>query len=166
MAAELRPVETIEESGPAAALRVADFYGEDCRFGRFVAALASEIRVAHMLDKQFSQLLGRATQDKVAGRVGGVVLGAQLPALRVDDPFRASNDNMLLQFVDFHDALDQQLDVERMLGNKQNVGLAVRGPQTDVARMPAHDFDDADAAMALGRGADALHAARSDKNRG
>src|SRR5438067_198265 len=53
-----------------------------------------------------------------------------------------------------------------MLGNKQNVGLAVRRTQTDVARMPAHDLDDAYAAMALRRGADALHAGRSDINRG
>ena len=46
VAAELGAVEAVEQDGPAAALRVADFTGEDGGPGRFVAALAGEVGVA------------------------------------------------------------------------------------------------------------------------
>ena len=76
----------------------------------------------------------------------------------VDDPFAADDHHVLLQFIDFQHALDQAIDVERRFGDEHDVGLAVRRSQRQVARMPAHDFDDGDPPMAFGRGADALHA--------
>ena len=52
-----------------------------------------------------------------------------------------------------------------MFGNENDVRLAVGRAERDVAGMPAHDFDDGDAAMAFRRRADALHAAGGDKHR-
>ena len=49
-------------------------------------------------------------------------------------------------------------------GNQHDVGLAVGRAQGEVAGVPAHDLDDGDAAVALGRGADALHAAGRDEH--
>src|SRR5205085_5757896 len=46
MAAELVAVEAVEEDGPAAALRVADFTNEDGGAGRLVPPLAGEVAVA------------------------------------------------------------------------------------------------------------------------
>ena len=62
------------------------------------------------------------------------------------------------------DALDQALEVERMLGHEDDVGLAVGRAERDVAGVPAHDLDDGDAAMAFGGGADALDALRGDED--
>ncbi len=51
LGAELRGVKAIEQNGPAAALRVADFAGED-RFARRVAAAVElEVVVADELDE-------------------------------------------------------------------------------------------------------------------
>ena len=63
------------------------------------------------------------------------------------------------------DAFDEQLDVERMLGDQDDVRLPVGRAERDVAGVPAHDFDDGDAAMAFGGGADALDALRGDQDR-
>ncbi len=52
-----------------------------------------------------------------------------------------------------------------MLRHQHDVGLAIGRAQGDIARMPAHHFDDGDAAMAFGRGADALDAAGRDEHR-
>ena len=52
-----------------------------------------------------------------------------------------------------------------MFRNEDDVRLAVRRAQSDVAGVPAHDFDDGDAAMALRRGADALDALGGNKDR-
>ena len=52
-----------------------------------------------------------------------------------------------------------------MLGHQDDVRLAVGGAERDVAGVPAHDLDDGDAAMAFGRGADALDAARPTRRR-
>ena len=62
-------------------------------------------------------------------------------------------------------ALDEQIDVERMLGHEDDVGLAVGGAERDVAGVPAHHLDDGDAAMALGGRANALDALRRDEHR-
>ncbi len=56
-------------------------------------------------------------------------------------------------------------DVERMLGDEDDVRLPVRGAERDVAGVPAHDLDDGDAPMALGGRADALDALRRHQDR-
>ena len=93
-------------------------------------------------------------------------LGAELDALLVHDALAADDDDVLLQVVEVPDALDEQLDVERMLGHEDDVGLAVGGAERDVAGVPAHDLDDGDAPMALGGRADALDALRRHEDRG
>ena len=52
-----------------------------------------------------------------------------------------------------------------MLGDQDDVRLAVGGAERDVAGVPAHDLDDGDAAMAFRRGADALDALRGHEDR-
>ena len=95
------------------------------------------------------------------------MLGAQLAARFVDDPLAAHDHHVLLHVVDFLDPLDDVLDVDRMLGNQHQVGLPVGRAQRDEARVPAHHFDDRDAAMAFGRGPHALDAAgRHEHGRG
>ena len=48
------------------------------------------------------------------------------------------------------------------LGDEDHVGLAVGGPQGDHPAVAAHDLDDRDPAVALGRGPDPLDADRRD----
>ena len=107
-----------------------------------------------------AQRFRRAGQRDVARRVGGRRLGAELDALLVDDALAADDDDVLLQVVEVLDPLDEQFDVERMLGHQDDVRLAVGGAERDVAGVPAHHLDDGDAAVAFGGGADALDALR------
>ena len=50
-------------------------------------------------------------------------------------------------------------------GTRMISGWPYAVPERDVAGVPAHDFDDRDAAMALGGGADAFDALRRDEHR-
>ena len=141
---------------------MADFAGEDRGLGRFVAALAGEVVVADPLDQHCRRASDAPLSTLLpAGSVE--VHGAQVLALVVDDPLGADDHHVLLHVVDLHDALDQALDVERRLGHEDDVGLAVGGAQGEVAGVPAHHLDDGDPAMALGRGADPLHARAETK---
>ena len=51
-----------------------------------------------------------------------------------------------------------------MLGDQDDVRLPVGGAERDVAGVPAHDFDDGDAAVAFGGGPDALDALRGHQD--
>ena len=102
----------------------------------------------------------------VAGRVGGRRLRAELDALRVDDPLAADDDDVLLKVVEVADALDEQLDVERMLGHQDDVRLPVRRAERDVAGVPSHHFDDGNASMTLRGRADAFDALGRHQHRG
>ena len=62
------------------------------------------------------------------------------------------------------DAFDEQWSVERVLGNQDDVRLPVRRAERDVAGVPAHHFDDGDAAVAFGGGPDALDALRGHQD--
>ena len=93
-----------------------------------------------------------------------VALGAQLLAVLVHDPLAADDDHVLLQLVELPHPLDERRDAQRDLGDQDDVGLAVGRAEGDVAGVPAHDLDDGDAAVALGRGADALHALDGDEH--
>ena len=85
-------------------------------------------------------------------------------ALLVDDALAADDDDVLLQVVELLHPLDEQLDVERMLGHQDDVRLAVGRAERDVAGVPAHHFDDGDAAVAFRGGADALDALRGHEH--
>ena len=113
LAPEQRRVKPVEQNRPPAALRVADFAGEDRLLGRFAAAVKLEISVANHLDQLRAQRLRRAAQDHVAGRVGGFGFRAQFAALFVHDAFAADDDDVFLQIVNVLDALDEQFQVER-----------------------------------------------------
>ena len=63
------------------------------------------------------------------------------------------------------DAFDEHWNVERVLGDQDDVRLPVRRAERDVAGVPSHDFDDGDAAMAFGGGPDALDALRGHQDR-
>src|SRR6266850_1857833 len=52
-----------------------------------------------------------------------------------------------------------------MLGDQNDVGLSVRCAERDVAGLPAHDLDDGNAPMTLGRGTNALDALRGHHDR-
>ena len=97
--------------------------------------------------------------------IGGFRFRAEFAALFVHDAFAADDDDVLLQVVKMFHALDEMFEVERVLGNQNDVGLAVGRAERDVAGMPAHHFDDGDAPMAFRRGADALDALRGHEHR-
>src|SRR3954454_3854447 len=84
--------------------------------------------------------------------------------LLVDHPLAAYDHHVFLHVVNIEDALDQAIDIEWHLGDEHDIRLAIAGPEREVARMPAHDLDDGDPAMALGGGADALHAGGRHKD--
>ena len=107
--AEQRRVEPVEEDGPAAALRVPDFPGEDRFPGRAPAAIQLKVAVAEQLDHLRPQRFRRAGQRHVSRRVGGRRFRAELDALLVDDALAADDDDVLLQVVEVLDAFDEQL---------------------------------------------------------
>ena len=63
------------------------------------------------------------------------------------------------------DSFHEQVDVQRMLGDQDDVGLSVRCAERDVAGLPAHDLDDGNAPMTFGGGANALDALRGHHDR-
>ena len=97
---ELRGIKAVKQNGPAAALGVADFAGEDGLLGGFAAPIKLEIPVANHLDQLRAQRLGRAAQHHVAAGVRGFGFRAQFAALLVHDAFAADDDDVFLQVVE------------------------------------------------------------------
>ena len=129
------------------------------------AAIQLEVAVAEHLDHFRPQRFRRAAQRHVARRVGGRRFRAELDALLVHDALAADDDDVLLKVVEVLDPFDEQLHVERVLGDQDDVRLPVGRAERDVAGVPPHDFDDGDAAVAFGGGPDALDALRGDQDR-
>ena len=162
LAAELRAEEPVELDRPAASLGVADLPDEDGGVGALVAALAGEVGVADLLGQEpFDRLGGPGVLD-VAGRVVGCHLRAEDVSVGADDPLRDADDRVLLDVEDRDDSLHEGTGIDRRLGHEDDVGLAVGRRQRDHPAVAAHDLDDRDPAMALGRRPYALDARRRD----
>ncbi len=110
------------------------------------------------------RLRGPGEHHVARGVVRGM-LGPELLAALVHDPLAADDDHVLLQLVELPHPLRELGHVQGVLGDEDDVGLAVGGAEGDVAGMPAHHLDDGDAPMALGGGADAAHALGGDEHR-
>ena len=87
-----------------------------------------------------------------------LALRAELAAVLAHDALAADDDHVLLQLVQLAHALDERGDLHRHLGHEDDVRLAVGRGERDVPGVAAHHLDDADAPVALGRGAHALDA--------
>ena len=166
LAPELGGVEPVEENGPAAALRVADLSGEDGGLRRLGPSELLEVVVAEVVDEHVAERVRGAREGDVAGGVVGLALRAELAAVLAHDALAADDDHVLLQLVELAHALDEGGNAHRDLGDEDDVGLPVRGAEGDVARVPAHDLDDRDAAVALRGGAHALEALDRVEDRG
>ena len=161
---EQRRVEAVEKDRSAAALRVSDFAGED-RFPRRIASpVPLEVAVADQLDQFGPQGFRCSAQHEIASGIRGSRFRAKLIAFLVDDAFAAHNDDVLLKVIEILHTLHEQFDIERMFRDQDNVWLAIRRTQSNVAGPPAHDFNDGDTAMAFRCGADALHALRRNQH--
>ena len=64
------------------------------------------------------------------------------------------------------DPFDEQLRVDRVFRDQDDVRLPVGGAERDIAGVPPHHLDDGNAAVAFGRGPDALDALRGHQDRG
>ena len=91
--------------------------------------------------------------------------GPEILAIFVHDAFTAYNDDILLQVIEFLDALHQTAERKRALRHEDDIGLAVGRAECNVAGMAAHHFHNGNPPMAFSRGADALNPLNRDINR-
>src|SRR5215831_10878350 len=156
---------TIEENRPAATLSVADFSGEDGFRSGISAAVLLEILVAERFTKPVAERFSGAGQYKIAGRIRGFRYSAKSPSLFVDDSFAAHDHDVLLKVVQIFHPLDEPFNIQRHLGNKDDVGLPVSAAERNVPGSPAHDLDNRDTAMALRSRPHAIDTLSRDHNR-
>ena len=57
---------------------------------------------------------------------------------------------MFLQVIELGDSSRQLIEVQRNFRDQNNIGLSVRGSQSDVTGLSAHDFHDRNPSMAFG----------------
>src|SRR5207244_332960 len=147
-----------------AALSVADFTSEDGFAGGFAPAIELKISVANHLDEPGAERFGGASELDIARWIDGFGLGAQLAPLLVHDAFTTDDEDVFLQVIDMLHALTETFEIEGMLWHEHDVRPAIGGTEGNVTGVPAHDFNESNAPMAFGCGADAFDARSCDKN--
>src|SRR5436309_2515585 len=135
-----------------------DFSREDGFPRRSAAAVELEVPVAEHLDHFRTQRFRRTGQGDIASGICRAGYRTELAPFVVDDAFSANDDDVLLKVIEIPDPFDNAFDIDRMLGNQNDVRLPVSRAEGDIPGLAAHHFDNRDAPMTLSRGANALDA--------
>src|SRR5262245_15585853 len=154
----LRSVETVEENGPSPALGMADLADEDSLTGGFAPAIKLEIAIPNHLNELRLQRFRGAAQEDITRGIAGFVFGPELASRRIDDPFAADDDHVLLQVINMFDPLHKPFQIERLFGNEDQVGTPVSRTERDIPGVPSHHFHNGNAAMTFRRCTKALDA--------
>src|SRR5678816_1565771 len=127
-----RCVEPVKQYGPAAPLSVANLPGKDGFFCGVATTIQLKVSVSQPLDQLRPQSFGSATECHVTRGIDGFGPGAELTAVFINNSLPADNDDVLLKIVEILHALDQQIDVQGILGQQNDIGLPVGCTQRDI----------------------------------